>query len=218
MATLLENANRIKTDKENIRQAIISKGVDIPENLSLDNYSDKIRSIQNGNMKVINAYVDISAGTWKGKTLSDSSFVALANSSGGSSWTYYYGETIDPFKIVFASFAMIESTNWIRYTRGYDQNSTTPLYTYSPTLEIYGNKAANYEYYYGGLTAYGADCVLIQDILDNQSGASSSAKDAKAEVKFYNDRLEFLVTYNARGYASIKSTTPKFTFTIGLSV
>lgn len=45
MATLLENANRIKTDKENIRQAIISKGIDVPTTLSLDNYDDKINEI-----------------------------------------------------------------------------------------------------------------------------------------------------------------------------
>lgn len=45
MATLLENANRIKTDKEHIRQAIISKGIDVPENLSLDDYDEKINEI-----------------------------------------------------------------------------------------------------------------------------------------------------------------------------
>lgn len=217
MATLLENANRIKTDKENIRQAIISKGVDVPENLSLDNYSDKIRSIQTGNMKVINAYVDISAGIWSGKTLSDSSFVALANSNGGSSWTYYYDETIDPNKIVFASFAMIENNNWIRYTRGYDLNSSTLLYTYSPTLEIYGSKLVEYSHH-GGLGISTNNYVVIQDILDNYSGVSSSSKDARASVRFYSNRLEFEVSYIGRGYASIKSTSPNFAFTIGLSI
>ena len=45
MASLIENVNRINADKKNIRQAIISKGVDVSASESLDNYASKISEI-----------------------------------------------------------------------------------------------------------------------------------------------------------------------------
>jgi len=47
MASLVENANRIQTDKEAIRQAIIAKGVDVADTVSLDDYAGLIGGIQN---------------------------------------------------------------------------------------------------------------------------------------------------------------------------
>lgn len=47
MASLVENANRIQTDKEAIRQAIIAKGVEVAEDVSLDDYAGLIEGIQN---------------------------------------------------------------------------------------------------------------------------------------------------------------------------
>lgn len=48
MATLIENVNRIYTDKEAIKQAIIEKGVAVPEETSLDEYANLIAQINGG--------------------------------------------------------------------------------------------------------------------------------------------------------------------------
>ncbi len=48
MATLIENINRIHTDKEAIKQALIGKGVIVPDEASLDEYAEWITSINNG--------------------------------------------------------------------------------------------------------------------------------------------------------------------------
>lgn len=48
MATLIENATRIYTDKENIKQAIIDKGVSVPDGTSLDDYAELISQIESG--------------------------------------------------------------------------------------------------------------------------------------------------------------------------
>lgn len=48
MATLIDNVNRIYTDKEVIKQAIINKGVAVPDETSLDEYADFIAKINSG--------------------------------------------------------------------------------------------------------------------------------------------------------------------------
>lgn len=55
MATLIENVNRIYTDKEAIKQAITEKGVAVPDGTSLDEYANLIAQI--------NAGIDTSAVT-----------------------------------------------------------------------------------------------------------------------------------------------------------
>lgn len=47
MATLMENINRIYTDKEAIKQAIAGKGITVPDGTSLDQYADLIQAIKN---------------------------------------------------------------------------------------------------------------------------------------------------------------------------
>ena len=48
MAALIENANRIYTDKKAIKQAIIAKGVPVPDGISLDEYAKLIVKINTG--------------------------------------------------------------------------------------------------------------------------------------------------------------------------
>lgn len=48
MATLIENVNRIYTDKAAIKQAIIDKGVGVPDGTSLDDYAGLIAQINSG--------------------------------------------------------------------------------------------------------------------------------------------------------------------------
>ena len=48
MATLLENANRIYTDKENIKKVIIDRGIAVPDGTSLDDFANLISQINNG--------------------------------------------------------------------------------------------------------------------------------------------------------------------------
>lgn len=50
MATIEENINRLKSAKANIKSAIISKGVEVDNSLTLDAYAEKISSI------VVNRY------------------------------------------------------------------------------------------------------------------------------------------------------------------
>lgn len=45
---LLDNAYRIRTAKENIRRAILQKGVPVPSTLLIDSYADKIAQISGG--------------------------------------------------------------------------------------------------------------------------------------------------------------------------
>ncbi|MDE6607303.1 MAG: hypothetical protein K2K54_06070, partial [Lachnospiraceae bacterium] len=48
MSALIENANRIYTDKKAIKQAIIAKGVPVPDGTSLDEYAKLIVKINTG--------------------------------------------------------------------------------------------------------------------------------------------------------------------------
>lgn len=48
MSTLIENVNRIYTDKEAIKQAIVAKGVTVPDGTSLDEYAELIAQINCG--------------------------------------------------------------------------------------------------------------------------------------------------------------------------
>lgn len=48
MASLIENINRIYTNKENIKKAIITKGVTVPDGTTLDQYAELITKINSG--------------------------------------------------------------------------------------------------------------------------------------------------------------------------
>lgn len=48
MSTLIENVNRIYTDKEAIKQAIVAKDVTVPDGTSLDEYAELIAQINSG--------------------------------------------------------------------------------------------------------------------------------------------------------------------------
>lgn len=215
MATLLENANRIKTDKENIRQAIISKGIDVPTSLSLDSYDEKINEIKTGDMKVYSVYADITAGTWEGAVLSDSSWVSLCTSNMSmSKWTYNFDRNIDINKIEFVSASMIENTYWFRQGRGYAQNSNTAQYQYFPKIELFGSRLSAVGSYNGGIDNMNS-FITVGNILDNYSNQSSGSSFATYYAHIFNDKIVFGFTYNSRTFASIHSTTPKFLFTIG---
>lgn len=66
MSTFIESINRIYTDKEAIKQAIISKGVSVPNGTSLDEYAGLIAKI-NGGIDTSDATAT-SADIVKGKT------------------------------------------------------------------------------------------------------------------------------------------------------
>ena len=217
MATLLENANRIKTDKENIRQAIISKGIDVPENVSLDNYDEKINEIKIGDMKIYSVYADITAGTWTGAKLSDSSWVNFTSgNSSTSTWTYNFDRIIDHNKIQFVSFSMFEPTYYIRQGRGYAENSNTAQYQYAATINIIGNnlvpKLGSESPLY---MAYDSDSCSTQSTIRNNSLSSTSSSQSLQRLYIYDDRIFFQIWNDGRNYGAIHSTTPKFLFTIG---
>ena len=46
MATLVENANRIKNAKESLRQSFINKGVDISSNSKLEDYAPVVNQLE----------------------------------------------------------------------------------------------------------------------------------------------------------------------------
>lgn len=48
MPTIVDNINSLKTDLVTIRNSIISKGVDVPNNTPLREFANKINSIQSG--------------------------------------------------------------------------------------------------------------------------------------------------------------------------
>lgn len=48
MSTLIENINRIYTDKEAIKQVIVAKGITVPDRTSLDEYAGLIAQINSG--------------------------------------------------------------------------------------------------------------------------------------------------------------------------
>ena len=68
MSTLIDKINYLKQTKANIRQSIIDKGVDIPENTKFRDYSSKIASISSGATSDNNA-----------KIVVDSSVTSLGN-------------------------------------------------------------------------------------------------------------------------------------------
>lgn len=89
MASLVENANRIQTDKEAIRQAIIAKGVEVAENVSLDDYAGLIEGISAGEIELVkwgkdslgNTTLSVSyTATKAGKILLSASAVIYASS------------------------------------------------------------------------------------------------------------------------------------------
>lgn len=218
MATLIENANRIATGKENIRQAIIRKGVDVTTDVSLDDYDSKIDEIDTGT-KIYSKYVDITAGTWTGATLSDTEWVALCNANYNSHWTYYFEKEIDITKIKYISASMIESERGIRITRGYASNSTTLQYQFIPSINLFGNIAVpansgGSEHYYGGITI-GTGQATISSYLDNYGGGSSNEQKAEVHVWVRPDSIVFQFAHMGRALGHIRTTTPKFSFVIG---
>lgn len=79
MASLVENANRIQTDKEAIRQALIAKGVEVAKTVSLDDYAGLVEGISAGNFEILKtasgnldfgtSYADIYTATKNGKII-----------------------------------------------------------------------------------------------------------------------------------------------------
>lgn len=59
MATITDNINRIKQAKADIKEAIISKGVEVEDDVRIDGYAAKIGEIQQGGDKGWNAIVEI---------------------------------------------------------------------------------------------------------------------------------------------------------------
>lgn len=167
-------------------------------------------------MHIYNMSCDVSAGTWYGKTLSDSSWVDLCNSNGYSTWRYYFDKPFDDLsKIQFVAASFAEPTNGIRITRGYASSSTTPQYQYIPALSVWASKGIP-----AGIQGYmdvnENGFVYIKDlIIDNYSESSSSSSQAYMLVRIYKDYIFFGFQYDGRTLGHIKSTTPQFIFTIG---
>ena len=63
MSTLIDKINYLKQTKATIRQSIIDKGVDIPENTKFRDYSSKISSISSGASNDNNAKVIVDSST-----------------------------------------------------------------------------------------------------------------------------------------------------------
>ena len=216
MATLLENANRIKTSKENIRQAIVAKGVTVPTTASLDTYNNYIANIPTPDIKVFSKNCNITDGTWTGATLSNSSWVNISSATRDSSWTYNFSNfTIDVSKIKFISALISETTNWIRMGRGFAQNSATQQYQYFPSFQIYGNKDVSNSAAYGGISGDWTSTVHAAFVLDNNCIQDVDTRRCGIYVRVYSNRIVFDFPYVDRAMFFIKSTTPKFAFTIG---
>ena len=52
MATITDNIDRIKQAKEDIKEAIIAKGVEVADDVRIDGYAEKIGEIQQGGINV----------------------------------------------------------------------------------------------------------------------------------------------------------------------
>lgn len=170
------------------------------------------------NIKVISKYCDISEGTWTGAKLSDSSWVALGTSSVGSShWDYNLGETIDISKIKFI-YGTIHNPggSWIRMSRGYEVNSSTPQYLYLPYVTAFASQDGN-TLYKNNLPNYMSTGSYVGALWlkDYYSGMSSSLNQSEMMIVVTNTKISFIFNYNGHNCFSMKTTTPKFAFTIG---
>lgn len=59
MTTIQDNINRIKQAKADIKEAIIAKGVEVSDDVRIDDYAEKIGEIKQGGDKGLNALVEI---------------------------------------------------------------------------------------------------------------------------------------------------------------
>ena len=218
MGTTAEKLQYTLDSVNDIQNALIEKGVEVLDTDPLGTYGDKVRSLGGlESMNIYRKYCDISAGTWTGATLSNSSWVSLGTSTATSTWTYYFdtGVTIDVKKIEFISASIIETQNHIRLGRGYASNSTTPQYQYLPYLSLYGDKNSGDVDYNGGLNFNYSNSTFASFYIQNNPKNSSTQESSVFYVRVYENRIVFEFDNDGRSSGFIKSTTPKFKFSIG---
>lgn len=207
MGTTTEKLQYTLDSVNDIQAALIEKGVEVADTDALGTYGDKVRSLTTG-MNLYSVSTDISAGTWTGATLKDSSWVDLCSKSTDSSWTYYFDREIDITKIQFIA-ASFYASSYIRLPRGID--GSTPTYQYFPAYYIYGNKGGNTG---SSMNTYSTYCQVTLSI-DNYPGYSTDSAKAYLYVYVYKDRIMFSFTYSSRGLGAIRITNPIFNFNIG---
>ena len=145
MATLIENANRIYTDKEAIKQAIIAKGITVADNTSLDTYADLITQITTRKrieFTLTNSGATLtSSGGAQPTSWSTSSYSPMIVNGNGSYFKIKYKHNLNltSGKEYHVSMNLYDLGSYgFRYARGYASSSTTAQYWYTNVIPYSG--------------------------------------------------------------------------------
>lgn len=143
--TLIENANRIYTDKEAIKQAIIAKGITVADDKSLDDYADLIAQITTRKrieFTLANSGVTL---TYRGgaapTSWSDSAYSNMVAYTNGSYLKISYKHNLNLIsgKEYYVSMNLYDLGYYgFRYSRGYASSSTTAQYWYTNVIPYSG--------------------------------------------------------------------------------
>lgn len=143
--TLIENANRIYTDKEAIKQAIIAKGITVADDKSLDDYADLIAQITTRKrieFTLANSGVTLTySGRVAPTSWSDSAYSNMVANTNGSYLKISYKHNLNLIsgKEYYVSMNLYDLGSYgFRYARGYASKSTTAQYWYTNVIPYSG--------------------------------------------------------------------------------
>lgn len=143
--TLIENANRIYTDKEAIKQAIIAKGITVADDKSLDDYADLIAQITTRKrieFTLANSGVTLTySGGVAPTSWSDSAYSNMVANTNGSYLKISYKHNLNLIsgKEYYVSMNLYDLGSYgFRYARGYASSSTTAQYWYTNVIPFSG--------------------------------------------------------------------------------
>ena len=187
MTEILDYARSIEVSKEDIRQAMVARGVVCDQSVPLSDYADKINNmIVSGNVdnvQVLNCTGrTIHAGekVFFKKNVYIGSSKTKVNSNGTSSSNYYYLINPNGTKIFYNDYV---------YDIATDKTISTEYSTYSISSSTYGNNQIYYDEY-GNMFA---GCYLLDDDANNFN--FSFTENGYAWDKFQSDSKYYLHLY-----------------------